>query len=71
MKRTVASFSGNSHTDDIACKKNKEVSDPAVAHCPREDAASSLFVLLQCTMLFGVLSSEPFNFNTDVNGKES
>ena len=29
-KRTVGSVSGNSHTDDVACRKNKEVSDPAV-----------------------------------------
>ena len=44
MKATVVSVSGDSHTDDVACRKSKEVSDPAVALCPREDAASSLFV---------------------------
>ena len=30
--------------DIVACRKNKQVSDAAVALCPREDAASSLFV---------------------------
>ena len=28
----------------MSTAENKEVSDPAVALCPREDAASSLFV---------------------------
>ena len=44
MQRTVVSVSGNNHADDVACRKNKEVSDPAVALCPREDTASSSFV---------------------------
>ena len=32
---TVVSVSGSSHASDVACRKNKEVSDPAVARCPR------------------------------------